>query len=86
MIRPQSTASHSQGRAWAAFALLAVVAVPGLSMLGTWLRRRSRESAAVGATSRDAVPAGHHFPVAVVAVHGLLAAATLVLVLLARPA
>ena len=75
-------ATDSGGVAWIAFALLAVVALVGFSMLAVWLRQRSREPAFAGAGGRDATPAEQHFPPAIVGVHGLLAATTLVLVLL----
>jgi len=78
-------ASDSEGLAWAAFALLAIVAVLGFSMLATWLGQRSRERpAATGdpASTAVGIPAEQHFPIPVVAVHGVLAATTLVLVLL----
>src|SRR3954467_15867639 len=78
--------SDNDGLAWVAFALLAVVALLGFSMLAVWLRERSREPAVAGAgqagSLRDGAPAEQHFPTAVVALHGLLAATTLVLVLL----
>jgi len=60
--------------AWIAFALLLVVALIGFTMLGIWLSQRKK---------RDNAPAEQKFPVAIVAGHGLLAATTLVLVLLA---
>ena len=64
--------------AWIAFALLLVVALLGFTMLGIWLsRRRSR----VDVSASE--PAEQGFPVPVVALHGVLAATTLVLVLLA---
>ena len=79
-------ATDSDGLAWLAFGLLAVVAVLGFSMLAIWLRQRSREPAPAGArrvdSTREAPPAEQRFPTPVVAVHGLLAATTLVLVLL----
>ena len=67
--------------AWIAFAILAVVAVLGWTMFAIWFRRRQAraggsEIAAVG------VPAEQHFPVSIVALHGLLAVTTVVLVLL----
>jgi len=65
-------ASPSDGLAWAAFALLLVVALIGFSMLATWLGQRGKA----------ADHAERRFPVAVVGLHGLLAATTLVLVLL----
>jgi hypothetical protein len=70
---------------WVALAVLVVVAALGFTMVGRW--RQDRAAAAVGGTN----PAGgadvgrppeQHFPVAVVYLHGLLAVATLILVLL----
>src|SRR4051795_1949196 len=46
-------ASDSDVLAWVAFALLAVVALLGFSMLAVWLRQRSREPAPAGAGVRD---------------------------------
>jgi hypothetical protein len=65
--------------AWTAFVLLLVVALLGFTMFAVWLRRRQ---AGMGAATTD-TPAEQHFPVAIVGLHGLLAATTLVLVLLA---
>jgi hypothetical protein len=67
--------------AWIAFATLLVVATLGFTMFGIWLRRRQGQGAAVAEVTAG-TPAEQHFPVAVVALHGLLAATTLVLVLL----
>lgn len=67
-------ANDSSTLAWIAFALLLVVALIGFTMFGVWASQRSR---------RDAAPAEQRFPVAVVGLHGLLAATTLVLVFLA---
>ena len=74
---------------WVAFAVLVVVALLGFTMFSRWLPAR-RPAAAVsaggpgahagGATSVE--PAERHLPVPVVAVHGLLAVVTVVLVLL----
>jgi hypothetical protein len=77
-------ATDSDALAWIAFGLLAIVALLGFSMLALWLRQRSREPAAAGAdrTAQGATPAEQGFPTAVVGLHGVLAAATLVLVLL----
>jgi hypothetical protein len=75
-------ATDSGALAWVAFVLLAVVALLGFSMLAVWLRQRSREPAVAGAGTSQAAPAERHFPVPVVGVHGVLAAVTLVLVLL----
>jgi uncharacterized membrane protein len=67
-------ASNSSAVAWIAFALLLVVALIGFSMLAIWLAQRQR---------RDTAASEQRFPVAIVGVHGLLAATTLVLVFLA---
>lgn len=67
-------ASDSSALAWIAFALLLVVALIGFSMLAIWLAQRSR---------REVAAAEQRFPVAVVGLHGVLAATTLVLVFLA---
>jgi len=77
-------ASDSDALAWIAFALLAVVALLGFSMLAIWLRQRSHEPvvATPAATGTDGGPAERRFPVPIVAGHGVLAATTLVLVLL----
>jgi hypothetical protein len=75
-------ASDSEALAWISFALLLVVAALGFSMLAIWLAQRRRPSAPAAAPSGAGTPAEQRFPVAVVAVHGLLAATTLVLVLL----
>jgi hypothetical protein len=73
-------ATDSDALAWIAFVLLLVVAVLGFTMFGIWLRRR-RARAAEGAVTPD-TPAEQHFPVAIVGLHGVLAATTLVLVFL----
>jgi hypothetical protein len=67
--------------AWIAFAALLVVALLGFTMFGIWLRRRQSRGAVAEAVS-PGTPAEQHFPVPVVGLHGLLAATTLVLVLL----
>ena len=71
--------NDSSALAWIAFVLLLVVALLGFTMFAVWLRRRQ---AGVGAATTD-TPAEQHFPIAIVGLHGLLAATTLVLVLLA---
>ena len=71
--------NDSSALAWIAFVLLLVVALLGFMMFAVWLRRRQ---AGMGAATTD-TPAEQHFPVAIVGLHGLLAATTLVLVLLA---
>jgi hypothetical protein len=67
--------------AWVAFGLLCVVALLGFTMFGIWLRRRRARGATAETISPD-TPAEQHFPVSIVGLHGLLAATTLVLVLL----
>jgi hypothetical protein len=67
--------------AWIAFAALLVVALLGFTMFAIWLRRRQARGAVSEAVTPN-TPAEQHFPVAVVGLHGLLAATTLVLVLL----
>ena len=75
--------------AWIAFAVLLVVASLGFGMLALWLQRRQTSpafadtSGAGSSLAEGATPAEQHFPVPIVAVHGLVAATTLVLVLLA---
>ena len=74
-------ASDSRGVAWTAFVLLLIVALIGFGMFGIWLsQRRGRGGDVAAATDR---PAEQRFPTAVVGLHGLLAATTLVLVFLA---
>jgi hypothetical protein len=67
--------------AWIAFAALLVVALLGFTMFAIWLNRRQSRGAVAEALT-PSTPAEQHFPVAVVGLHGLLAATTLVLVLL----
>jgi ABC-type xylose transport system permease subunit len=76
-------ANDKKGFAWVAFALLLVVATLGFSMLALWLQRRSAAAGVSGqAPGEGSLPAEQHFPVPLVVVHGLVAATTLVLVLL----
>ena len=67
--------------AWIAFGALLVVALLGFTMFAIWLRRRQARIETAETTTPDR-PAEQHFPVAIVGLHGLLAATTLVLVLL----
>jgi hypothetical protein len=81
-------ASGSRALAWIAFVLLLVVASLGFGMLALWLQRRQGASALAGgggtlAMAEGSTPAEQHFPVSIVGLHGLVAATTLVLVLLA---
>ena len=83
--------TDSSALAWVCFAILAatigaqllmvVVALLGFTMFARWLQARRAPVAAGGQVS--AGPPEQHFPVPVVILHGLLAATTLVLVLLA---
>jgi hypothetical protein len=82
-------AGDSKAVAWTAFGFLVPVALLGFGMFARWLPVYQARAAA-GATDSDdltgvapAVPAEQHFPVPVVLLHGLLAATTLVLVLIA---
>ena len=74
-------ASDSDALAWIAFAILAVVALLGWTMFAIWFQRRQR--GAVREAVDPGTPAEQHFPVPIVAVHGLLAVTTVVLVFLA---
>ena len=76
--------------AWIALALLVLVASLGFTMFVRWIpsyqaRRTVTAGSAAGpdaAAAVEPVPAEQHFPIAVVGGHGLLAVATVVLVLL----
>jgi hypothetical protein len=75
--------NDSDTLAWIAFALLVVVAVLGWTMFALWWRRRQAGAEPVAVPdSTSTQPAEQHFPVPIVALHGLLAVTTLVLVLL----
>ncbi|HEY3002762.1 MAG TPA: hypothetical protein VGJ44_10485 [Kribbellaceae bacterium] len=80
--------TDSEGLAWISFIVLLPVAVLGFTMLGRWLptyRARATVPAEPTRTTGDGAagdPPERHFPVAIVAGHGLFAATTLVLVLL----
>jgi hypothetical protein len=67
--------------AWIALGALAVVAVLGWTMFFGWVRQRSVLSAPAGETPPIA-PAEQRFPTPVVALHGLFAVTTVVLVFL----
>jgi hypothetical protein len=71
--------SDSDVLAWIAFAILLVVALLGWTMFAIWYKRRQGQAAMMDA----APPAEQHFPVPVVALHGVLAVTTVVLVFLA---
>jgi hypothetical protein len=79
-------ATDSDALAWIAFVILAVVAVLGFTMFAVWSRQRQAgtRQAVGGATAGNPdTPPEQHFPVPIVALHGLLAVTTAVLVLLA---
>jgi manganese efflux pump family protein len=77
--------NDSETLAWIAFALLVAVALLGWTMFAIWWQRRQAGAGSVAAPegASPGQPAEQHFPVAIVAVHGLLAVTTVVLVLLA---
>jgi hypothetical protein len=75
-------ATTSDAIAWIAFAILLVVALIGFTMLAIWVGQRRRRAAAAASAPGAEAPAEQHFPDAVVGLHGVLAATTLVLVLL----
>jgi len=78
-------ATDSDVLAWIALALLLIVAVLGFTMFGVWAKQRQSPAAraAAAAPGEPAEPAEQTFPVSIVALHGVLAVVTLVLVLLA---
>jgi len=71
-------AADKTALAWIALAILALL---GWTMFAIWLRRRQAHAGAAAAAAPGSPPE-QHFPVAVVALHGLLAVTTVVLVLL----
>jgi hypothetical protein len=74
-------ATDNDTTAWIALVFLAAVALLGFGMLFVWLEQRQvRAGEALGAAPDR--PAEQHFPVPVVALHGVLAAVTIVLVAL----
>jgi hypothetical protein len=90
-------ATDSSAVAWIAFILLIPVALLGFWMFFTWLGQRRRAPATAGSmpaspasagatvpasAAPGGAPAEQHFPVPVVALHGLLAVTTVILVLL----
>jgi hypothetical protein len=78
--------TDQQRLAWIALGTLTVIALLGLTMFARWIpvhRGPDRPAAPVPSPGNPAaVPPESHFPEAVVACHGLLAASTYVLVLL----
>jgi hypothetical protein len=71
--------------AWVAFVVLLPVAALGFTMLVRWMpsyRARAAVAASTPGAGAEGEPAEKHFPVVVVAGHGLFAVVTVVLVLL----
>jgi hypothetical protein len=75
-------ATTSSALAWIAFVILLAVAVIGFTMLAIWMGQRRRRAAAASSAPGAGGPAEQAFPDAVVGLHGVLAAVTLVLVLI----
>jgi manganese efflux pump family protein len=75
-------ATDSDALAWIAFAILVAVAVLGWTMFAIWYQRR-QSGAAEAPLATAGTPAEQRFPVLIVALHGLLAVTTVVLVFLA---
>ena len=71
-------ANGSDTLAWIAFAILVLVALLGFTMFAIWYQRRNVQPAGEPAPASE--PAEQSFPVAIVALHGLLAVTTVVLV------
>ena len=78
-------ATDDDAFAWAALGAVAIVALLGFTMFGVWVKQRQNPAAraAQPGPGEPPEPAEQHFPVPIVALHGLAAVATLVLVLLA---
>jgi hypothetical protein len=79
--------SDSDALAWIAFVDLVVVAVGGWAMFGIWAKHRQRVATGASGSGGEAVagggvPAEQAFPVPVIALHGLFAVTTVLLVLL----
>jgi hypothetical protein len=78
--------SHAGTQGWTAVGILAVIAALGLTMFTRWIPVHQAFTAAEpgpGYLSADfGFPAKREFPVSVVAGHGVLAVATVTLVLL----
>jgi hypothetical protein len=70
-------ATDNDTLAWTALVLLVPVALLGFTMLARWISAGDHRGASTGANRPES-----HFPVAVVAGHGLFAVTTVVLVLL----
>jgi hypothetical protein len=75
--------TDSGALAWVGFVLLVPVAVLGFVMLARWIPVHRSSAVAAGGTGGQQDPPEKHFPVPVVAGHGVFAVATVILVLLA---
>jgi hypothetical protein len=77
-------ANDSDTLAWIAFVILAVVALLGWTMFAIWWQRRQRGRPAQEAPTNveSDAPPEQRFPVPIVALHGVLAVTTVVLVFL----
>ena len=73
-------ATDSDALAWIALVLLGIVAILGWTMFAIWYQRRQRGRVAEAVD--QGTPAEQHFPVPVVALHGVGAVTTVVLVFL----
>src|SRR4051794_29534661 len=76
-------ATDSDALAWIAFATLVVVAALGWTMFAIWWRRRRAAAGAGTGVAAVGLPAEQQFPVPIVALHGVFAVTTVILVLLA---
>ena len=76
-------ATDTDALAWIAFVALVIVAALGWTMFAIWWRRRQRGVVDTAAGMAESLPAEQRFPVPIVALHGVLAVATVLLVLLA---
>jgi hypothetical protein len=74
--------TDTKALAWVAVVLLVLIALLGFTMFARWLPVRRAAPAAPGAEVSAEVPAEKHLPVPVVAAHGVVAVATVLLVLL----
>jgi manganese efflux pump family protein len=74
-------ATDSSALAWIAFAILVAVALLGWTMFAIWYQRRNPPAGSEPAPA--GTPAEQRFPVPIVALHGLLAVTTVVLVFIA---
>jgi hypothetical protein len=75
-------AADEDALAWIAFVALAVVALLGWTMFFGWARQRSQVQASTAAPAAVEPGAELRFPIPVIAVHGVAAVTTVVLVFL----